>query len=165
MPGLVARGRTSEHGRFQAELGGRIARDGARSFAHFCCGYCGAKVNLMLENNPAMKLLLDAIQFNHDPTSAARDALTIRRDATREVILPEWWRGVCMGPEDTPAAYAMAETQGQTVTIKARARAVFPGIDMVEVRGLDPTVRDRGWIAGFLTRLGILHSPFGKRAG
>jgi hypothetical protein len=34
----------------------------------------------------AMQVFLDAVKFNHDPTSASADALNIRRNATS--ILP-----------------------------------------------------------------------------
>jgi hypothetical protein len=112
-----------------------------------------------------MKILLDAIQFDHDPGSAARDALTIRWDAAREVVLPEWRRGACVGLEDSPAAYAIAETRGHTITIKARFRKVVPGFDSVEVRALDPTLMDHGWLAAWLRRVGILRLPPGNPLG
>ena len=64
-----------------------------------------------------MSVRLEAIKFNHDPGSATADALTLRRNATQTVAVPEWQWGVSVNPEDSPAAYAMKETQGQTITI------------------------------------------------
>jgi len=112
-----------------------------------------------------MKVLLDAIQFCHDPTSATRNALTIRWDATREVVRPEWRRGACVGPEDSPVAYAISETRGHTITIKARFRRMVPGLDTVEIRALDPTLQDGGWLAAWLRRVGLLRSPSANPLG
>ncbi|MEQ1906563.1 MAG: hypothetical protein ABL888_20430, partial [Pirellulaceae bacterium] len=106
-----------------------------------------------------MKVQLDAIQFCHDPTSATRDALTIRWDATREVVQPEWRRGTCVGPEDSPAAYAISETRGNTITIKARLRRMVPGLDTVEIRALDPTFQNCDWLATLLDRVGLDRLP------
>src|SRR5262245_46682698 len=87
----------------------------------------------------AMSVRLEAIQFNHDPTSATADGINLRRNATQLVDVPEWRRGVSVNPEDSPAAYALKETQGQTITIKAQLRALKPGLQHAWIRAIDPT--------------------------
>ena len=82
---------------------------------------------------------LEAIQFNHDPNSATGDALNIRRNATQVINVPEWRRGISVNPEDSPAAYAMRETEGRTLTIKVQLRAMSPDIESLEIRAIDPT--------------------------
>ncbi len=86
-----------------------------------------------------MSVRLEAIQFNHDPTSATSDALNIRRNATEFVAVPEWRRGVSVNPEDAPAAYSMRDTEGQTITIKAQLRATDPKVTSFWIRAVDPT--------------------------
>lgn len=66
-----------------------------------------------------MSTLLTAIKFNHNPDSATNDALNLRRNATRFVDVPEWRRGASVNPEDSVAAYAIAETFGRRITIQA----------------------------------------------
>jgi hypothetical protein len=87
-----------------------------------------------------MSVLLDAVQFNHDPNSATGDALNLRKSASQFVTLPEWQHGISVNPEDSPAAYAIAETRGQTLTIQARFSRTEPTIATAEIRALDPTV-------------------------
>lgn len=67
-----------------------------------------------------MALSVQAIRFNHDPASATVDALNIRRDATTAVTVPEWQNGISVNYDDSPAAYAIAQTAGHTITIQAR---------------------------------------------
>ena len=62
---------------------------------------------------------VDAIKFNHDPAGCSHDALTIRRNYTTPVTVPEWKKGK-VAPEESPAAYAIKEITGQTVTIMVR---------------------------------------------
>ena len=66
-----------------------------------------------------MNVLLDAIKFNHDPTSATFDALNIRKNDKQLITVPEWRRGISVNPEDSPAAYALFETRGNVITISA----------------------------------------------
>jgi hypothetical protein len=106
-----------------------------------------------------VKVLLDAVQFCHAPLSTAHSSLSIRWDASRNVVRPEWRRGACVSPEDCPAAYAISDTSGQAITIKARFRRMAPGVDTVEIRALDPTFHDRGWIATLFRRIGLDHLP------
>jgi hypothetical protein len=116
-----------------------------------------------------MTLYLEAIQFNHDSSAASSDALNLRRNATQFVTVPEWRRGISSTPEDSPAAYAIQETQGHTLTIKAQFRSTDPEIQTVYIRAIDPKVNppDRGGCLGWLIRLLylLLHALFGNVLG
>lgn len=85
-----------------------------------------------------MDVLVDAIKFNHDSTSASHDALNLRVNATQFVNVPEWRRGISVSPEDSPAAYAIKETQGNTLTIHAKFRRTNPTIQNCYIRAIDP---------------------------
>jgi hypothetical protein len=87
-----------------------------------------------------MSVLLEAIQFNHDATSATQDAFNIRKNATQFVHVPEWRRGISVNPEDAPAAYAIKETQGHTITIQAKFKRTDPSIQTCYVRAVDPVI-------------------------
>lgn len=92
-----------------------------------------------------MSVTLDAIKFNHDSADSATNALNIRRNASQFVHVPEWRAGVSVTPEDSPAAYAIQETRGRTLTIQARFRWNGPEpARTVEVRALDPNVDPPG---------------------
>jgi hypothetical protein len=116
-----------------------------------------------------MAIQLEAIKFNHDPTSAASDALNIRRNGTTMVTVPEWRRGVSVSPEDSPAAYSIADTKGHTLTIQAQLRATGTGPREVEVRAVDPVIdppgRDGciGWLLRLIAQ--ILRALFGNVLG
>ena len=73
-----------------------------------------------------MTLSIEAIKFNHDPTSATHDALNIRVNSTTFVNVPEWQKGISVNPSDSPAAYAIGAAGGNTITIQARFRKTFP---------------------------------------
>ena len=85
-----------------------------------------------------MGVELQAIKFNHDPGSAAGDALNIRRNATRFVDIPEWRRGVSERPEDSVAAYAVDEIRNNPVTVQVRLARTDSLPPSVEVRALQP---------------------------
>jgi hypothetical protein len=87
-----------------------------------------------------MSVRLEAIKFNHDPGSASGDALNIRRDAGAFVVVPEWRRGITLQPQDSPAAYASAETRGNTITIQAQFSCTDHHTGPVWIRAVDPTV-------------------------
>jgi hypothetical protein len=91
-----------------------------------------------------MSVELLAIKFNHDSGSATHDALSIRRNASEFVDVPEWEAGKSVNPEDSPAAYALARVKGNTVTIQARFRRLDPELSAVEVRALDADVDPPG---------------------
>lgn len=87
-----------------------------------------------------MNVLLEAIKFNHDPTSETTDALNIRRNETQFVTVPEWQRNISINPEDSPAAYALCETRGKNLTIKAKFKCTDPSIQAIEVRAIDAVI-------------------------
>ena len=84
-----------------------------------------------------MPISIESVLFNHDTSAAAHDALNLRRNATEEVRLPEWQEGICVRPEDSPAAYSIADTKGHKITIKASFRSSNPGPHKVEIRAVD----------------------------
>ena len=87
-----------------------------------------------------MSVQVEAIKFNHDQNSAIDDALNIRRNATAQVLSPEWQRGVTINPEDSAAAYSINTTQGETLTIQVQLRRTTPDIDTIKVRAVDPVL-------------------------
>jgi hypothetical protein len=68
-----------------------------------------------------MAISLEAISFNHDPVSATRDALTIRKNKVEDVVVPEWRRGLTR-PEESPAAYTIGQISANRLTLKAQFR-------------------------------------------
>jgi hypothetical protein len=86
-----------------------------------------------------MPLTLEALQFNHDPTAATHDALTIRRNATATLPTPEWRRTISILPEDSLAAYAIRDTLGNRLTIRGQFRRTDPNVTRAEVRAVAPT--------------------------
>lgn len=81
-------------------------------------------------------VVLEAVAFNWD-TASAGDGLNVRRNASTAVRLPEWQEGLSTRPEDSLAAYSIADTVGQQVIIKAQLRRNHPGLHRVEVRALE----------------------------
>ena len=79
-------------------------------------------------------LAIEAVKFNHNPNAATRDGLNIRRDATHFITVPEWRRFVCVNPEDSPVAYALAPTKGNPITIEVSLSSTDPSVAFVEVR-------------------------------
>jgi hypothetical protein len=104
-----------------------------------------------------MSVQLEAIKFNHDPTSATTDALNIRRNAnaTQFVTVPEWRRGISVNPEHSVAAYAIEETRGRTITIQAKFSRDDPRITTIEVRAVQPPPAEppQWWLQGLLSPL------------
>jgi hypothetical protein len=101
-----------------------------------------------------MDVRLEAIELNHDPTGASVDALTIRRNGSQPVAVPEWRHGVSTQPEDSPAAYAIADTHGRTLTIRVQLRRMDSAIAAVEVRAIDGNAAG-GCLYAILQALGI----------
>jgi len=79
-------------------------------------------------------IAVETIQFNYDTTAATHDAMNIRRNATQTVTLPEWRRFACITPEDSPAAYSIANTWGNPITIQVSLSSTDPTIHSAEVR-------------------------------
>jgi hypothetical protein len=90
-----------------------------------------------------MKVLLEAIKFNHNPASAVVDAFSVRRNETQFVNVPEWQRLISVKAEDSPAAYALRETRGQTLTIQAKFSCTDPGAQGIQIRALDASISPR----------------------
>src|SRR5687767_270000 len=82
-------------------------------------------------------LRLEAIKFNHDSSSANVDAFNIRKNESEFVEVPEWRRGVNYSPEDSPAAYSLLDTRGNTLTIQASFSCDDRRPRTIEVRALD----------------------------
>lgn len=87
-----------------------------------------------------MKVILEAIKFNHDPGSAANDGINIRKNEKLFVNVPEWQSGVSVNPEDSTAAYALCETRGNVITIQAKIRCTDPKVEAIEVRAVDARI-------------------------
>ena len=84
-----------------------------------------------------MGVQLESIAFNYDSSAHSNDALNIRRNATQAVTVPEWRSGVSVTADDSPAAYSLADVQGNMVSIQVELRRTDPTPDCVEVRALD----------------------------
>lgn len=116
-----------------------------------------------------MSVRVTAIKFNHIAGSLSTDAMAIRKNATQPVNVPEWVDGVSINPEDSPAAYCMKETEGNTITIQARFSSNTPEIAQVEVRAIDLTLNPPGpsGCAGFIVRLikALIRAFFGNPLG
>lgn len=67
--------------------------------------------------DPLPRVSLASIAFDYDPTNAAVEALTIRRNFANDVAVPEWVPGRAL-PADAPCCYAIASVSGATPTIK-----------------------------------------------
>lgn len=116
-----------------------------------------------------MTVHLDAIKFNHDPSTVHNNAINIRKNASEFIEVPEWRAGISVNPEDSRAAYAKKETSGNTLTIQARFRWLGSSAKSVEVRALDPTVDPPGppGCMGIIIRLlrRIIRALFGNVLG
>jgi hypothetical protein len=84
-----------------------------------------------------MPVWIESVLFNHDHGASGHDALNLRRNATEEVRLPEWQEGICVRPEDSPAAYSIVGTQAHQITIKASFRSSNPNPHTLEIRAVD----------------------------
>jgi len=79
-------------------------------------------------------IAIEAIKLNHNPGAATHDAFNIRKNATQFVHVPEWRRFISVKPEDSPAAYAVAPTRGNPITIEASFSTTDPTLAIAEVR-------------------------------
>jgi len=102
-------------------------------------------------------ITLESISFNHDTGSASQDALSIRRNATTALVVPEWRRGLTVAAEDCPVAYAIAPTTGQVIRVRARFRRTDPSLTSIWVRTFNPKdTRAQGCLYALLTLLGAV---------
>ena len=107
-----------------------------------------------------MSIELLAIKFNHDAQAHSGDALNIRRNATAEIIVPEWVRGMSKA-EDSVAAYSIRDTHNNTITIQAKLARLVPSITKAEVRAIQtppppPPTGWKAWLAKLLEQFPIL---------
>jgi hypothetical protein len=110
---------------------------------------------------------LESITFNHDTAGHASDALTIRRNASQAVTIPEWRRGVSTHPEDSPAAYSLADVRQSRVTIRAEFTRSGRTPECVKVRALDMKGR-HGCLYAIIEPLGLgrwLNAPIRNLLG
>lgn len=91
-----------------------------------------------------MSIILKSIKFNHNTNSISNDAITIRRNKTQTINVPEWVDGISVVAEDSLAAYAINETQGNIITIQARFQTSDPDIVSAEIRAVDPSANPPG---------------------
>ena len=100
---------------------------------------------------------LEEVYFNHDPASAAHDAMTIcRAGGGAAIVAPEWKRGL----PSQPAAYARDAISG-AVTIRARFSG-GPENATRKIRAVDPFAPQQqpaggcqgclSWLGAILTR-------------
>jgi hypothetical protein len=80
-------------------------------------------------------LSIEAIKFNHDPSSASCDALNIRVNASTFVPVPEWRDGDS-DPAKSPAAYAIDAVGRNTITIQAQFSMLPPSDTAVMIRAV-----------------------------
>jgi hypothetical protein len=112
---------------------------------------------------------LESVAFNHDSNAATHDAISLRRNVNTWLTVPEWQRGVNVLPEDSTAAYAVAQVAGNTVTIQASLSCSDPTIRTARVRTRDAVIdppRPSGCLGWLITLIrGILRMLFGNVLG
>jgi hypothetical protein len=112
---------------------------------------------------------VDSIAFNYDSSSAASDALNIRKNASTWVNVPEWQRGISVNPEDSPAAYAIAPTTGNTLHVQVSLSCTDPNVSSASVRAVDNVVfpPSPGGCLGIITDIirAIVQLVFGNVLG
>jgi hypothetical protein len=116
-----------------------------------------------------MPVKLKTIKFNHNTNSITTDAITIRKNKTQTVGVPEWVDGVNVLAEDSKAAYAMLETNGKTITIQANFQLINSDASRAQIRAIDATTdpRNQGGCIGWLIYLllTIIKAIFGNVLG
>ncbi len=85
-----------------------------------------------------MQVSLEAIKFNHDQSSATGDAFNIRRNEDDLEPFPEWKPKPDPDPfhNDSRAAYAIEQTSGHPISIKAKFICSDPNAT-IEVKAVD----------------------------
>jgi hypothetical protein len=66
---------------------------------------------------------VSAIVFNYNTAAITNDALNLRKNATTAAPSPAWQKGVSSTYKDSPALYAIKETQGNPLAIRVSFRA------------------------------------------
>ncbi|SFD26761.1 hypothetical protein SAMN05518672_1011363 [Chitinophaga sp. CF118] len=72
-----------------------------------------------------MKIKIHAIAFNHTPGAINTSALTIRKNYSTPISVPEWTPQT--DGQNARAAYSIQDTAGQTITIYAQLSCDVPG--------------------------------------
>jgi len=83
--------------------------------------------------DPLPKVELAGIKFNWDPTQAATDALSIRRNRTSDVPATEWTKTLSSAA-DSPALYAISAVTGKAITIQAKFLVSDPAATTAQVK-------------------------------
>ena len=78
-----------------------------------------------------MDVTINAIKFNHDTESATKDAITIRKNETANIAVPEW--EVDKKGELHTSAAAYAKSARSNVTIAVQLKRLNPAVKRVEV--------------------------------
>src|ERR1043165_92159 len=81
---------------------------------------------------------IQAIKFNHDPNSAQYDALTIRKNETEDIAVPEWEVDGSGVLQTSAAAYA--RSQGNNLKIAVRLQRHNPAVRSVQLSGQSGSV-------------------------
>ncbi|HEY5748826.1 MAG TPA: hypothetical protein VIU12_22305 [Chryseolinea sp.] len=108
-----------------------------------------------------MAIRIKAIKFNHLPGSMNTDALEIRKNKLTAISVPEWVDGISTLAQDSLVAYAMRETQGNTITIQARFESTDTSNFSVTIRAIDPVTNPPephgciAWLLWFLRKIFI----------
>lgn len=93
-----------------------------------------------------MGVVVQAVQFNHDPVVKRRSALNVRRNASGFGPFPEWQRGVTDEAEESVAAYAIAQVgAGDELAIRARLSRTSGALRSVEVRAIQAPRPELPW--------------------
>src|SRR5690348_8379010 len=79
-----------------------------------------------------MNVTIQAIKFNHDPNSTDHDALTIRKNETEEIDVPEWEDDGSGTPKTSAAAYARSQGSN-SLTIAVRLERHNAAVQSVQV--------------------------------
>lgn len=84
-----------------------------------------------------MSLLIQTIAFNHDPNSESTDAVNIRLNRDNYLASPEWIREISQKFGDSRAAYSIASTSGQTLTIEVTIARTDQNLSTATIRAIE----------------------------
>src|SRR5690242_19487142 len=79
-----------------------------------------------------MNVTIQAIKFNHDPNSTDHDALTIRKNETEDIYVPEWEVDNAGTLKTSAAAYARSQA-GNLLKIAVRLQRQNAAVQSVQV--------------------------------
>jgi hypothetical protein len=105
-----------------------------------------------------MHVSIKAIKFNHDPNSDTNDALTIRKNESDEIAVPEWEVNEDGVVKTSAAAYARSRQNTRTIAVRLRrhnpaVRSVAVSIQSKSILangiGTKPIVFSRGELSDY----------------